>query len=334
MALELKITQGVDLTLLFWPHTVPSSDPDLVVRSQGGPFAYTLAAVHASATVTAIASDRRTLTISTILGGGGMMGDKGGTAILQGEDIGDVPVLVTLISGGDTVLLAEPLPNNIDITTTTATLAWTSYTATIGDDVSLVIQKAPFTISWTSQWGGSTSDYPAENYRVEGIAYVVRQPFETGVTDRDIRNLVPGLATQVPGSQSSWEPQIQVAERQLIRWLRRDLAQYQVTEDACNGAAFAEIHANLVVAAILADQTANGADRAEARDYYAKLARDEYAAVMASIPWLDLDGDGNIDDGETGAKAQGLKSSWASGFFTSSGFDSSTYPIFRRGQSH
>lgn len=327
--LEYKVRQGQSATFMFWPHTAPTSTPTLTVRHPtAGNLTPAMTQAHAAATVTGIGTDRRTLTV-TSQDAWGLVGERGGWAVLRWSNGGDIPVVVESVEA-TTIVLAAPLPKTEVVD---ATLEWSLWTAAFTAlTVTQTVARMPFTVTWTSKYGGGSM--PTEYEYAEGLIYCVRMPFHTGLTHRELLTWASTLGAQVPRAQNSWRPQIETAERVLTRWIRRDLQGRALTEDAVNGAAFEEVHAMLALGLILAGQTAGGAARNEQRDWYMEQARTLYSTVMQAIPWLDADGDGVIDSGETEV-ANGPRAGWVGGLFSGdSDFDSSTLPVFSRGMSH
>lgn len=332
MILELKARAGVDYTFWWWAPTAISGSPTVTVRMSGGDVTPAVTAAHAAATVTADSTDRRTLTVNAIADYSGLAGDRGGYAVLVTQAHGPLPVKIRSITSATTVVLAEPLP--FSPTVNNDSLQWTLWTATFTAAAvtgTALSRPVPFTVAWTASYG---ADMPTEALRQEGLLYVVRQPFHTGVDSHTLVELVPSLAPQLPRTQGSWEPQIRTAERVLIRRLRQDLSDDK-REDDLNGAAFYEVHAYLAAARILLGQAASGADRTQAAEALEQKAWALYDQVMNSIPWLDLDGDGVVDAGETDYRA-GLGTAGVASLFdgTDSDFDSDDFPVFSRLQDH
>ena len=330
--IEIKIRQGQPHTFIVWLPSAPTNIPSLTVRRPSGNFTAALTQVSQTVTVDSVGTDRRTLTVDAAVAPATdpqLGGERGGAAVLLLDGHGAIPVIVADCLSSTSILLADPLP--VGTAGKAGILEWSTwYTAFTAADVSSTLGSYPFTVTWTARDGGGP-DMPAEYEYLEGLIYCVRMPFHTGLTARGLRTWATSFSAQIPTGQNSWQPQIDAAQRMLIRWIRRDLQPRGVTEDAVNGAAFEEVHAMLVVALILGSQAAGGADRLEARDAFMQEAKDLYASIMASIPWLDADGDGVVDSGET-AVATGPRASWVGGSFTSGAPDG--LPIFTRNMKH
>lgn len=333
--LEVKARIGVAETFVFWPDSQVTGSVAFSFRHPTlGAIAPAATQAFTTATITAIGTDLRTLTCNALAPApDAMAGEDGGHAMLIGTNRGDFPVRVTEASSG-TIVLADPLPRGVAVLGTT-TLQWSTWSATLPSaTITSVAARVPWTATWTARHGGG-SDYPDSARVAEGILYVVRSPFSTGCTDADIYAYAPSLGAQVPRSQNGWAPQRRMAERMLVRWLRRDLREHDVTEDAVNGGALTEVHAFLAASVILSGQHAAGADRERQASIALQAAKDLYADVMRSIPWLDIDGDGVIDSGEADVQ-NGPRASWVGGLFggADSDFVSTDFPTFRRNQSH
>lgn len=334
--LEVKARVGVAETFRFWPDTQVTGAVTMTVRHPTlGNISPAMTQVLVSGTVSAVASDLRTLTIdpATNPAPDAMAGDDGGAAMLCTTQQGDFPVRVMQASGS-TVVLAHPMPRSLTASGTVI-LKWSTWAATLpSGTITSVATRAPFTVAWTARTGNGTDQPDAPQVR-EGILYVVRSPFNTGCTDADVYAYAPSLGAQIPRSQNSWRPQRDMAERMLVRWLRRDLRSSDQTEDAVNGGAFTEVHALLAVSVILSGQHAAGADRERQAGNALQAAKDLYADIMRSIPWVDTDGDGVIDAGEADVQ-NGPRASWVGGLFggRDADFDSAAFPAFRRWQQH
>ncbi len=334
--LEVKARVGVAETFRFWPDSQVTAGVTLTVRHPTlGSISPVMTQALTSATISAIATDLRTLTVNPALNPApdAMAGDEGGAAVLSTTTSGDFPVRVVTASGSS-IVLADPLPRAVSASGT-AILRWSTWYATLPSaTLTSVATRAPFTLAWTSRQGGGT-DQPDMAQVREGILYVVRSPFNTGCTDADVYAYAPSLGAQIPRSQNSWRPQRDMAQRMLVRWLRRDLRALDATEDAVNGGAFTEVHALLTASVILSGQHAAGADRERQAANAMQAAKDLYDAIMRSIPWVDTDGDGTIDAGETDVQ-NGPRASWVGGLFggRDGDFDSSVFPAFRRWQHH
>lgn len=295
--LEVKLQQGQSRVFLFWPHLFADDPPTMSIRHTAGTYAPAGTRLASSASVTGVATDLRTLTVDTMSPvPGAVTGERGGYADFT-CNLGTIPVRVAEIVSSTSIVLASPLPRTFQ--GVDGTLRWqTFYYSLTSADATQSVARVPFTLDGFGRWGDSSS-LPSETWRVEGIFHVVRMPFATGLSDHSLAAFAPFISTQIPRSQNGWSTQIEAAERMLWRWIRADLQQLALTEDSLNGAAFHEIHALLTLHTIMQFQTASGATRADPRDNYLERAEALYAQVMRSIPWLDLDGDGVVDSGET-----------------------------------
>lgn len=300
--LEIKARTGVDYRLWIWlPRPCKAgTNVALAVRA---PVPFTAAAmtrVGITATVNAISADRRTLTLTApAVALNGAVGAHGGYAWIKPDSgpayqiqIVDQPTLSTLT-------LAEPLPQAAVISA--AALSWEVYHALVTAVTATATAKrnVPWTVTWTSSRGASMPD---ETERLEGLMHVVRQPFQTGLTQHGVFEVASSMSVNIPRRQESLEPQIAVALRELERWLRVS-GPVALGADAYNGAAFVDVHAMLVCALVLASQTASGMNRAEPRDDYRAQARTLFEEIMKVPPWLDADGDGVADSGEVDVAA-------------------------------
>lgn len=302
--LERKARQGVNYRFWTWlPKPVKATTAVTLAVRAPTPFTSAMTRVGLTATVTSISSDRRTLTLSApALALNGAVGEKGGYAFIRPDSGPSYQVQIVDQPTLSTLSLAEPLPQAAIITS--ATLSWEVYQVdvTLATATAVVKRNIPYTITWTSNLG---SGVPDETEREEGLLHVVRQPFQTGLTQRELLMIAASLGYQMPQRQESWQPQIDAGLRQLVRWIRKSMplaSLSTVGEDGYNGAAFMDVHAYLVISMILSDQVADGMDKSDARDDYRSQAEAMFKDIMEAPPWLDIDGDGVVDPGEADTK--------------------------------
>jgi len=292
---ERKARTGVDHTFLWDARSPQGLTPTLTVYH---PTAGTLTPAMSKAvdnfTITAVASDRRTLTVDDPLIAikDGYAGNWGRAWVVTTGD-GAFPVTISSWDGTTTVVLADSLPQNI--TAAGAWLEWARYEATLGsgDATATTARNIRWTVTSTPLWGSNASEASDED---SGVLHVVPVPFDTGLSHSKFVAVYPALAERVPRRQTSLDPQIAAAKRELVLQLRRDLSPTR-HEDQVLGAHLFDAHAALAAANI--EQDAEASDR-----HMAKFDR-LYALALASNPWLDDDIDGTVDSGETGVTIKG-----------------------------
>jgi len=241
-------------------------------------------------------------------------------ALGLGVDASAASLTVTLTAGHN-VTVAEEVDGGaaalIAVTSLTGAsaawrLRWQVYTVTIpAEDVGTTPTRA-MPARWSVDWSRRTgADLPALATRDQGLLHISVTPFATGLTDDGIYQLVPGFAALVPQRQTSWEEQRDAALDALATWLSTEIGSSRYVDDL-PGAQFRRAHALLTVLAVLQGQQAVGIDRTDAIAGYTAQAENEVKAQLARVQWLDLDGDGVIDEGETDVSASkpSSRASW------------------------
>jgi len=299
MRSERKAAVGLDH--VFWwqaPGGPTTGTPTMRIRMAAGDAAPVLAQIHADATVSAVASDRRTITTTASIGPSarGLIG-RLGHAWLDAGEAGVVPVKILTFTTAKTAVLADPLPHAVTVQAGGATLAWEVWYATL--TAAAVTSAAERNMQWRVRYQiQHGADAPAEWMQDEGLIHVVRQAFATGADDAGIRNLAAVLGRSLPARQESWTPQIELAQIELERELRKRLRPWGMYEDDLQGSAFSLAHGWLALSYIHAGQRSGGADTEGPRDYARERYEDELDRVLASVPWLDIDRDGVVDADE------------------------------------
>lgn len=335
---EVKLQVGGASQQFWWVSPVPTAaTPSLTIRHPTlGDTTPTLAPVHVPITITAISSDRRTLTASTtITAGAGAEGSRFGAAFLVTPRDGYFDITARRLSG-TSVILAEPLPAGPSITaTTTATISWAIHSATVSSAlVSTATRNVPWDVDYLERFGTDVTGYGQQD---EGILHIVRQPFRTGLTSRNLAAMYPGIAPRTPRRQSSWAPQIEAALAELIQRLREDLTVRGLTEDDVGGHRLRLAHAALACAYVYDETQPEKAEALRTRALgpadpdtgrrSAGLVDDALRAV-----WADANFDGVVDAGEVG-NIEGARGSDVGSYFTSSAYTSTTRR-FTRNERH
>lgn len=251
-------------------------------------------------TITAIASDRRTLTLSSAPAN--YYREQQAGFVLTARDTHYSVRVVRL--GGTQALLAEPLPREIDLTANATLHLPTGYV-----DIGAGVLTTSGYYTWQVDY---TQLYMSQPHKDKGLIKVTPRPFDTGLTHTELVALFANLADMIPRRQADFEPQIQAAEDELILAIRAHLNSDDITEDEIfNPESFKLAHA-YCTAAIIYEQVLQF-DNAEAMR--ARCA-DLLDRALQSIA-LDLDGDGIIDEGEESLQRAGgsptdLRASWKS----------------------
>ena len=278
---------------------------------------YTFSQSRADATVSAVANDRRTLTVDNQATG--LQRDQMKAFLITNGDTFYTVTVVRVV--GTTAVLAEPLPREIDLSTS-GTLQFALWSTTILSSATVLSfgSTYPFVINFTTDQGALNHD------RIEkGLFKSTPRPFQTGLNHDDLVDLFAPLADMIPRRQSDFKPQIQGALDEIIMHIRDVTIPQDATEDEVfNPEQFKLAHA-YCTAAYIYEQNLQLDVASEMRTRCQELME----VALRSLA-LDVDGDGVIDDGElnrreSGGKTTDFRASWKNytrtsndSFFTSS----------------
>jgi hypothetical protein len=281
----------------------------------------TLTQTRANATVSAIANDRRTLTV-----------DSQATA-LQADQLkaylvtdGDSIYSVTVVRMvGTTAILAEPLPREVDMSET-AELVFGMHYGTIPSVITNTSGYYPIQVSYTLDMGQQT-----QTKLEKGLLKVTPRPFDTGLSHDELVGQFPQLADMLPRRQSSFETQIEAALAEVVLVVRDHLKdEPEVTEDEVfNAGSFLNAHAYCTAARVY--EMVNQLDNANLMRQRCQELMDISLRSLA----LDRDGDNVVDDNELdvakkGGSARDLRASWSS--YNKTAYDATFTPT--RGMRH
>jgi hypothetical protein len=250
---------------------------------------------RASDELSAISADRRRLTLTW--SGTALVPDDAVTSWSGWIDDGagaQIPIrILRLVSdAGDSgvVELAEPLPHAISTGGDVYVQVWQRQFAA---------PASPETVRYRVTWERSLQGGVVETVTDEGVCYMVRALFATGLTHQAFCAHSPFLAAELPPGTSSWAPQIQIALDALMVELRKRLPS-AVDVSAVRGGQFLEAHAVCTELVVLRAIHAGGRDRTpQIEEARRRLAEILDAIFEAGLDWVDSDGDGAIDAGET-----------------------------------
>ena len=284
-----------------WIAPAPiSGSPSLSLNS----LSYNFSQSRADATVSAIANDRRTLTVDNQATG--LQRDQMKAFLITNGDTYYSVNVVRVV--GTTAILAEPLPREIDLSTS-ASLEFALWSVTIANtaDVLTTANTYPYLINFTIDQGNLT-----QNQVEKGLLKSVARPFETGLSHDDLVELFAPLADMIPRRQSDFAPQINSALQEIILIVRDVVLADGVTEDEVfNPEQFQLAHA-YCTAAIIYEQNLQLDIAEQMRTRCQSLLEISFRSLA-----VDIDGDGVIDDGEldrreTGGKQTDFRASWKS----------------------
>jgi len=289
-----------DSYLFHWnsPHPV-SGTPVITFKASSGDNTSVMTQGRASATVSAISNDRRTLTVDNQATG--LKDDQGQAFLITSSDQVFNVQVVRIV--GTTAILAEALPRDIDLTSS-ATLEFSLWTRLVPTDITGTKNTYSFEIAYDENTGSSTRERLAKGY-----LKVCSRPFSTGLDHDDLVRIFPQFADSIPRRQKDFKPQIKQAENELVLMIRDSLLHQSLTEDEVfNADSFSNCHAYLSACYIL-----EGQNRFEEAGQMRTRALDLYELTMRSVA-LDIDGDGIIDDGELDNRVSGVKSDMRGNF--------------------
>jgi len=301
-----------------WSPQVPiTGTPSIVINTDSG-ITSNLTRFASDLTVTAIANDRRTLTLSSSQAS--YFREQQNGFLITDRDTYYAVVVSRL--GGTTAVLAEPLSRDIDLTNSATLQLATSYADLTA--ASLAISGLyPYVVSYTEL----NMSQPRQE---KGILKVTPRPFNTGLDHNELVNTFSNLADMVPRRQGDFEAQIKAAEHEIVLSIRDHLNSDDITEDEVfNPESFKLAH-KYCSAAIIYELVRDFDAAANMRDRCKELLD----SALRSIT-LDLDGDGVIDSNEEDLRRVGgsntdFRASWRN--YSKTANDSFFNPV--RGMRH
>ena len=311
-----KAVTGEIIHFVWHPRTPHAGDAELTVGFSV-PFTSALTNQRDDVSVSAIADDRRTLTLTASVDT--TLERDEVRAFLRTTRDTYYAVKVTRL-GGTTAILAEPLPRELDLTSA-ATLDFASAYVDI-PSTKAVTGSYPYTLTYTDNLGSPQTE--------SGILKVTPRPFNTGLDHDELVDRFPQLADMVPRRQSDLAPQISAALDEIILSVRDHVIADGATEDdVFNQGSFLSAHA-YCAAAIVYEATLqlDVASAMRERKY-------ELLEVALRSVTIDLNGDGDIDEGESNLRRSGgsktdFRASWKT--YAKTDYDSRFTPA--RGMRH
>jgi len=307
--------------LLEWLAPGPLTEPPMATfKEEGQSSVIFLTQTRADVTVSAIAADRRTLTVNSQATG--LQADQA-KAFLETAGDSIYPVIVTRMVG-TTAILAEPLPREIDLSSS-ATLSFAMWYGEVPSWVTNSSGYYPMEVAYSRDIGQGL-----EERLDRDLLKVTPRPFTTGLDHDALVGTFPQLADMIPRRQTSFATQISAALEEVSLTLRDHLKDKALTEDEVfNGSSFMLAHAYCTAARIY--EAALQFDTATAmRDRCSELMN-----LALRLVAIDKDGDGIVDEGDLdnaqkGGSARDLRASFAT--YTKSSNDSFFSPS--RGMRH
>jgi len=291
------------------------------VMTVGSSTPVTLTQTRANATVSAIANDRRTLTVNSQATA--LQADQlKAYLVTDGDSIYSVTVVRMV---GTTAILAEPLPREVDMSET-AELVFGMHYGTIPSAITNTSGYYPIQVNYTLDMGQQT-----QTKLEKGLLKVTPRPFDTGLSHDELVGQFPQLADMLPRRQSSFQAQIEAALAEVVLVVRDHLKdEPEVTEDEVfNAGSFLNAHAYCTAARVY--EMVNQLDNANLMRQRCQELMDISLRSLA----LDRDGDNVVDDNELdvakkGGSARDLRASWSS--YAKTAYDATFTPT--RGMRH
>ena len=301
--------------------TAPGPLNGAPIMTVGSSSPVTLTQTRGDATVTAVANDRRTLTVNSQASS--LQADQlKAYLVTDGDSIYSVTVVRMV---GTTAILAEPLPREIDLSAS-ALLVFGMWYGTIPTTITNTSGYYPLQVSYELDLGQQT-----QSKLEKGLLKVTPRPFDTGLSHDELVAQFPQLADMIPRRQSSFQPQIEATLQEIILMLRDHLKdEPEVTEDEVfNAGSFMNAHAYCTAARVY--EMIGQMDNANVMRQRCEDLMDISLRSLA----LDRDGDNVVDDNELdvakkGGSARDLRASWSS--YSKSDYDRSFIPT--RGMRH
>lgn len=317
-----KAITGQNYLFEYNAPTPLSTAPTLVVKGGSSAFSETMTQSRTDLTVNSIATDRRTLTLSA--SAVSLHRDQAkGFLVTDGDTWFSVTISRVV---GTTAILAEPLPREIDLSTS-ATLVFSMYYVTVTSSaVTALSGYYPYELSYSADLGSQN------HVKLEkGIIKATPRPFDTGLDHDEFVATFANLADMIPRRQSDFQPQIKASLDEIALMIRNVISSNDdITEDEVfNAESFKLAHAYCTASRVY--ELSLQLDVAEAMRTRCQELLDSALGSVA----LDLDGDGIVDSGEesisrNGGSPSDFRASWRS--YSKNSYDAFFTP--RRGMRH
>ncbi len=290
-----QISMDQAFTFRWKPHRVPDPNlaaPNLVIKA-AGVTSTTALRKDGTATITGIPDRYRALSPAGDSDNlAGLVGYPGGGwyLYLKGHG-GQMPVEVSHYDdSSNCYIFAEPLPVGIP-SDATGSMFSNTWTATIPANTFAAVDRAGhYEITWSADFdtGGDNTD--EQYFRERGPVRVVNNAFDTGLTARTLKTLIPQMAGTEPANRDGWQEMIDMVD--IIGTVESYLPAESYADQVL-GAQFRRAHA-LMVASHAAEVGALNLDPERLRS----LSDQEFDRQARRIHWIDLDDDEVVDAAE------------------------------------
>lgn len=275
-----------------------AADVTLVVSWPGGSQTYDLALDRAADVVTAVSDDRRRLTV-TYSAAPAAFGSVPEPAVLTDGARAQIPVSVTrhevigALSGY--VHLGAALPTRVALTAA-ARLHYVRRTVKL--EAAHIWTTPAKAVRWRVAYNPVINGVAGQETYDTGVLVIARIPFATGLTDQDVSRYWPSLGAVAAGLPG-WESARELALADLRDRIVAAGVLRGASVDQLSGTQFRRVHGLLTARHILLDRHVAGRDQTAALDRLDADIEVAMKAALASLLWLDSDGDGTVDSSET-----------------------------------
>jgi len=298
----IKVARNSDY-MFKWtaPHPVTGTVTFNLFNGPSGNLSEDMVQGRTDVTITAIASDRRTLTLSE--SASSLVADQQRAFILTAGDTYFSVTLSRIV--GTTAILAEPLPREIDLSTSATLHVPMYYYNVTSANLSSADGYYSYSVVYTADLGSQNQELTEK-----GTIKVTLRPFDTGLDHASLLRIFAQLAGMVPRRQADFTPQITSALDELSMHIRSHLLADNLTEDEVfNAESFKLAHA-YCTGALIYEQSA----QLDMADAFRARCTELLNKALESVA-LDVDGDGIIDDGEeslskSGGSPTDFRASW------------------------
>lgn len=275
-----------------------AADVTLVVSWPSGAQTYDLALDRAADVVTFMSDDRRRLTV-TYSAAPAAFGSVPEPAVLTDGAQAQIPVSVTrhevigALSGY--VHLGAALPTRVALTAA-ARLHYVRRTVKLeAAHIGTAPTKA---VRWRVTYSPVINGVAGQETYDTGVLIIARVPFSTGLTDQDVSRYWPSLGAVAAGLPG-WESARELALADLRDRIVAAGVLRGASVDQLSGTQFRRVHGLLTARHVLLDRHIAGRDQSAALDRLDADIGVAMKAALASLLWLDSDGDGTVDSSET-----------------------------------
>ncbi len=293
-----QISKDQSFTFRWRPHRVPDpaiDAPTLVIRASGVTSTTSLRK-DGIATITGIPDRYRALSpagnVDTLAG---LVGFPGSNWYLYLKGFGQVPVSVSHYDPSSSCyVFSEPLPISIP-SDASGSMFHNVWTATIPPNTFPTIDRAGYyEIVWSADFDMNGDNTDEQFFKERGPVRIVQNAFDTGLTARALKTLIPQMAGTEPSNRDGWQEMIDMVD--MIGAVESYLPADSYADQTL-GSQFRRAHA-LMVASHAAEVGALNLDPERLRS----LADQEMDRQSRRIHWIDLDDDNEVDAAEKAVK--------------------------------